>query len=308
VARPTTRDVHQDAALSNVSIAYRNESYIGIQCFPRVTVENQSDSFYVFDKGAWFRVANRSRRAPGVAAARVDYTLSTGSYLCVEHSLAHGVPDEVRRNADNALNPEVSAVEFVTDSLLRIQEYRLATLISTNGSTNWATNSSPATTWDDDSSDPLGDIEGGRQSVTKLIGRAPNTLVFGAETWSKLKHHPDLMDRIKYTSRGLLTVPIAQELFEVERILIGSAVRDSAMEGEDSSMGYVWGKQAILMYTPPSPGLMIPAAGYAFEWIPFQTERYREDQEKQDVFAVAHSVDERITGSDAGVVFHKCIA
>jgi hypothetical protein len=291
-----------------VSIAYRNTTYIANQVFPIVGVENQSDKYYIFDKGAWFRIADRARRAPGVRAARIDYSLSTGSYLCIEYSLAKGVPDETRKNADNPLNPETEAVQFTTDALLRLQEDRVATLVLTNGSTNWANVATPSTKWDDDTSDPVGDVETGRTTVAKTIGVLPNTLVMGFDVWSALKQHPDLLDRIKYTERGILTPDIAAGIFEVENILVGTAVKEKALEGATGSMAYIWGEEAALIYVPANPGLMTPAAGYTFSWLPFAAERYREDQEKQDVFAVAHSVDERITGSDAGYCLYNCLS
>ena len=44
---PTMSDVHIDAALSELSIAYKNKSFIADQVFPLVTVEKQSDKYYV---------------------------------------------------------------------------------------------------------------------------------------------------------------------------------------------------------------------------------------------------------------------
>jgi len=306
--RPTVRDVHQDAALSQISIAYRNPEYIAMQVFPRVTVEKQSDYYYIFDRGAWFRVADSAQRAPGTRAKRIDYTLSTGSYLCKEYSLAEGVPDEQRANADNPLNPEQDAVAHVTDSLYRLHEKRVADLVLTNGSTNWANSASPTTQWNNSTSDPVGDVETARFTVAGAIGMFPNTLVMGANVWKALKQHPDLLDRIKYTERGVLTTEIAAGIFEVDRILVGKSSYDSANEGETASMSFLWGKVAALIYVPSNPGLRQPAAGYTFEWMPFATERYREDQEKTDVFAVSHNVTEVICGSDAGYAIYKAVA
>lgn len=308
MARPTVRDVHQDAALSQISIAYRNPTYIARMVFPEVGVENKSDSYYIFDKGAWFRIASRAQRAPGTRAARIDYSLTTGTYQCIEYSLAKGVPDEVRKNADNPLNPETEAVEFVTDALLRLQEDRVASLVLTNGSTNWANVATPSTKWDDDTSDPVGDVETGRTTIAKTSGILPNTMVMGFEVWSALKQHPDLLDRIKHVERGILTPSIAATVFEIENIHIGTAVKEKALEGATGSMAYIWGEECTLLYVPSSPGLMQPAAGYTFAWTPFSTERYREDQEKQDVFAVAHDVDEVITGSDVGYCLYNCLS
>jgi hypothetical protein len=41
--QPTMHQVHLDAAMSNISIAYRNPAYVADQVFPIVRVQKQSD-------------------------------------------------------------------------------------------------------------------------------------------------------------------------------------------------------------------------------------------------------------------------
>jgi len=48
MARPTANDVHVEQPLSNISIAYRNETYYADQIFPVVTVENKTDDYFRF--------------------------------------------------------------------------------------------------------------------------------------------------------------------------------------------------------------------------------------------------------------------
>ena len=47
MARPTHADMHIQGALANMSIAYRNESYISDQVFPNLTVRHQADKYWV---------------------------------------------------------------------------------------------------------------------------------------------------------------------------------------------------------------------------------------------------------------------
>lgn len=306
MARPTARDVHTDTALTAISIAYRNPDYIAGQVLPTVTVKKISDKYYVFDKGAWFRVEDRAYRAPGTRAARMDYTISTGSYVAIEYAFAKGIPDEVRENADEPLRPETEAAEFVTDNLLRAWEKRTADLVA--GSANWANAASPTTQWDDDTSDPIGDVDAARKTVIQATGVLPNCLVMGYEVWEDLKGHPDLLDRIKYVQKGVLTTDLAASLFEVDHLLVGRAVYDQAAEGQSASMAFIWGKTATLLYVPANPGLMIPAAGYTFQFKPRQVSRFREDQERQDIIEAHHCVDECITGSDAGYCIPSAVS
>jgi hypothetical protein len=99
---PTTRDVHVDSVLTNISIAYRNPNYIADQVFPVVRVNKQSDLFFVYEKTAWLR-NEAAYRAPGTMSQTADYGVTTASYFAMPWYINHILPDEVRDNADNPL-------------------------------------------------------------------------------------------------------------------------------------------------------------------------------------------------------------
>ena len=303
--RPTVRDVHLNAALTQIAIAYRNPEYIFSQVFPIVRVQKQSDYYYVFDAGAWFRDEVKVR-APGTRAARADYAISSASYVCKTYAIAKGVPDEVRENADAPLKPDVEATQFVTDQLLRAQERRVAALVT--GSANWAYAATPSTKWSASDSDPIGDVEAAKDAVVQAIGRVPNTMVISYQVWRYVRNHPDLLDRLKYTNpTGVITPEQARTLFGVDRLLIGTALYDSAKEGESSSRSFIWGDTAWVGWVPRNAALMEPAAGYVLEWMTRQVRTYREEQEHQDVVEAQHSVAEVITASDAGGVVYDVL-
>ena len=302
---PTPRDVHLDGALSQFSIAYRNESYIYDQIFPIVPVAKQTDFYFIFDKQAWFRDIVK-QRAPGTRAQRADYTLSTASYVAINYALAKAVPDEVRANADSPLRPDVEATEFVTDALLRGVERRVATLVT--ASANWAYAASPTTQWTADTADPLGDIEAAINGVVSTIGRQANVGVMSWDVWRYLKNHPDLLDRVKYTRNG--GVPMPSDLagwFGLEKLLIGNSLYDSAIEGQTASMLYIWGDVFWVGYVAPNATLLTPSAGFTLQWGARESRRFREDQERQDVMEVSHYTDEVIAASDSGAIVYNAI-
>lgn len=302
---PTPRDVHFDAALSQFSVAYKNGMYIFDQVFPVIPVNKQSDYYFVFDKGSWFRDL-AAKRAPGTRAQRADYSLTSGSYVCLNYALAKGVPDEVRDNADNPLKPDMEATEFVTDALLRALERRVAALIT--GSANWAYAASPTTQWSSDTADPLGDIEAAINGVVSTIGRLPNVGVTSWDVWRRLKNHPDLLDRVKYTRAGGQPQPgDLASWFNLDKLLVGTSIVDSSVEGATNSMGYIWDDDFWVGFVPPTPSLMTPSAGYTLEWGARSVNVFREDQEHQDVIEAGHYTDEVITASDAGAIVYNAV-
>jgi len=301
---PTRRQVHIDSALTNVSIAYRNTSYIGEVVFPPVPVNHISDKYFVFDSSSWFR-DEADTRAPGTRGPEVEYTLSSSTYSCQPISATKVLPDEVVENADAPLQERRAAVEFATDKVLLKLERDVAADVFGTG---WSTSATPGTTWDDDASNPLEDVETGREAVVKLIGREPNVMVLGREVWTDLRHHPDLLDRIKYTATGIMTPELLAQLFAVEKLLIGNAVYDSAQEGATASVGFIWGKHAWLGWVPPNPGLMIPAAGYVFTWKGRTVEVFRRAEEKSNAYRAEQHYDVEVTCADAGYLFKSCVA
>lgn len=303
--RPTIRDSHVDQPLSNVSIAYMNEQYIAGEIFPVINVTKKSDLYYIFDKGAWFR--NRSgTRAPGTRAPQSDYAISTGSYNCINDSLAKLVPDEVVAVADEPLRPLVEATQFVTDGLLLGMEIRVANLVTT--AANWTTSNSPATQWTSDTSDPWGDIDTAINGVVNNTGRMPNVAAMSWDVWRNLRQHPDFLDRVKYTRpSGRVEPEDLRSWFGFDKVLIGTAIQDSAQEGATASLTYVWGDDFWCGFVPNNAALMTPAAGYTLMWGPRTVRTYRLDPEHSDLIEAENFTDELITASDAGAITFDAI-
>jgi len=305
MARPTVRDVHVDTALSNISIAYKNQEYIADQVFPVVQVQKKSDVYYVFDQSDWFR-RRAALRAPGTRAQRGDYVLTTASYNCLPYAFAKPVTDEERENADAALQPDITATEFATDAIMIDKEIRVANLVT--ASTNWGTANIPGTLWENDNSDPWGDISLAKSGVVFNTGHLPNVAVLSWGVWRYLQNHPDFLDRVKYTRpSGRIEPEDLRSWFGFDKVLIGMSVQDTALEGQSASRSYVWGNDMWIGYVPMSPGLRTPAAGYVFQWMSRKVERFREDQEHQDVIAVEEHCDERVTASEAGAIIANCV-
>jgi len=303
MARPTARDRHVDAAMTEVSIMFGNENYIADQIFPVINVQKKSDKFFKFPAAAWFRDLIEPR-APGDKAKRVDFSITTGSYLCLPYALSKAVTQEERENSDTALQPEIEATQFVTDKLLMGLEVRVANIVST--STNWASasNLSSGTKWSSDSSTPSANIITLKKAVRQLIGRYPNVAVLGAEVMERLIDHPELIDRIKYTRPGaIVTVDDIAQWFGFEKVLVGEGIKATNQEGAADAFSDIWGDFFWCGWVPSSVSLRTPASGYIFEWQGRVTERFNEAQRKQDIFAVEHHTDERITASQSGAIY-----
>ncbi len=300
MAKPTYQQIHTDVPLTNISIAYTPGTFIAPNVFPMVPVQKISNKYFIYTKSDWLR-REASTRAPGTRSARGDYGLTTSNYVCIEYGMGKGVPDEIVDNADDPLKPLVEATQWVTNQIMLEQEANVAGIAFGTG---WSTSATPSTLWSNDTSDPLGDIETGMNTVVGTIGQVANTGVIGRGLWRYLKNHPDIVDRIKYGatpgSPAVVTLQAIAALAGLDSIQVGLAINDTAQEGATSTIAYLWGNHLLLEYVTAGPSLMTPSAGYLFTYQNRVISRFREEQERQDVVEAIQSWVAVLTAADAG--------
>lgn len=317
--QPTASDVHVNGPLSSLSVAHiqSQSDFIADRVFPNIPVSKQSDLYFTYDKEYWFR-SEAAKRAPGTESAGSGYTVDTDSYRCDVYAVHKDVDDQIRANTDTPLDADRDATLFVTQQLLLKRDQDWAASYFTTGV--WGTDltgvtGTPSTgevkQWDQSGSDPIGDIQDEKLRIKRLTGRVPNTLVIGPEVENILLQHTSILDRIKYTQRGIISLDLIAALFGVERVLVASAIENSANEGAAVSMGFVFGKAALLCYSAPNPGVMTPSAGYTFSWsglfgaqgLGTRVSRFRMEQLKSDRIEGEMAYDMKVVSSDLGVYY-----
>ena len=118
---PTPGDVHVNTPLTQISVAYlQNQTeFVAAQVCPIIPVTKQSDRYYVYNRGDFFR-DQMQRRAPGTPAASVGYRLdNTPTYFADVWAEAKPIPDQLRGNADAVLKMDRDAVEFLSQRSCR---------------------------------------------------------------------------------------------------------------------------------------------------------------------------------------------
>jgi len=305
---PDVGSVHTDAILSNVSEMYRNAQFVGLEMLPVVAVKKESDNYYKYNsKADRFRVPN-NLRAPKSDSKMIDWKVTTDNYACKEYALNDLIDDREKNNADKPLNLKVDTVEYLSDVNLLAQEKRIVDLLtSTSVLTNYKTLTG-TNQWNDyTNSDPVGDIETGKETIHGKIFRYPNTLLLGVQVYNQLKHHPDVIDRFKYTSKGIITAAMLADLFEVEKVIIGQAGYNTANEGQTASYSYLWGKNAILGYIEKKPGIKKFSLGYTFKVGKNKTRTARIETKHSDWIEVSQIQDEEIVSVDCGYLITAAI-
>lgn len=317
MANPTLNSVHVDQTLSTISTAYFQEAtdFVAPRIFPNIPVGNKTDKYWVFDKNDALR-ERALERGPGTESARGGFRLSTDSYSAKVYSWRVDLDDQTLANADDGLELETAAARHCTDVVLRQFEYDfLATAFATgvwgidlDGTTDFVK-------WSAANSTPLEDIETQRVAIKKATGRTPNTLVLGPTVYSKLKNHPDFIERIRYVSDSVVTREIMARLFEVDRIYVADAVNATNLEGETAAYDFMAGAHAWLGYVAPNPGRMTPSAGYTFTWsevsdgsaVALATVRFEIPERRVLAIETQLAWDIKIVGTDLGAFFETAV-
>lgn len=273
---PDRSDMHIDKALTNISVQYLQDpaNYIAGQVFPMVPVKKQSDRYFIYLRDDWFR-DEAEERAPGTESAGGDYDIdNTPTYFCRKYAYHKDVVEEDRANADDPLTPDEDAVSFVTDKLLLNKENKWAKTFFAAGvwSFDYEGMVSGGTGgefiyWDDyANSQPIEDITKFSTEQSERTGKRPNTIVMGRRAYDALKNHPDFLDRVKYTQKGVVTSDLIAEMFDVERVLVANAIQNTAERGKTADMSFIMGNHVLLCYTTNAPKLKTATAGYTFVW------------------------------------------
>jgi hypothetical protein len=328
--QPTAGDVHVNVPLTNISVAFLQNAanFVADRIFPNIPVSKQSDRYYTYDRGMFNRDEMKVR-APGAESAGVEYTVDgTPNYFALPYAIHHDIPDQRRANSDSVLEPDMEATQIVTMKALIKREKLWAAKFFAGGI--WtagdidgvaaAPGAGQVLHWSDAASNPIEDIRTGRTATLKSTGFEPNTLVIGQEVYDKLADHPDIIDRIKYGqtpgSPAMVTPQRLAALFEVERLFVMKSIENTAAEGATNVHAFIGGKKALLCYATPSPGLMIPTAGYTFSWTGYlgaqaqgqRVSKFRMEHLKSDRVEMEMAFDQKLIAAELGYFFDTIIA
>lgn len=318
-------DVHVDGLLTNVSTAYNQDpgKFVADRVFPILPVSFKSDKIAKFDKQPWMRSQARPR-ALSTESAGSGYTLSTQDYACMVYALHHDIDDQLRANAQTPFAPDRNGTAFVTNQLRLQREIQFMTKYFGTGlwDNEWAgVTGTPSTDefkqWDQSSgSTPVKDVIAACTVVEKKTGVRPNVGLFSREVFDILKTHADLRDYFKYTTSDSIDRAMMARLFELDEVVVASAVYDSAAEGAAESMGFIAGKHVLLAYRTPNPALEVITAGYIPVWTGYLGAGAFGNRIKK--FRMEHLNSDRIEGelaydmvkvcSDAAIFLYGAIA
>lgn len=332
---PGSSDLHVNVPLTNVSVAYiqSSDAFIATKVFPKVPVEKRSDVFWKYSKSDWRRT-DAKKRAPGTESAGVGWNYDTDTYYCDVFAVHKDVEDQVRANADSNFNLDSDATRFCTNQLLLRRDLDwTARYFKTGvwakeytGIASGVPTSSQFLQWDLAASDPLSDQTGWELDFHLLTGFDFSFMVLGAKVWKALKNHPAILDRVKYTQKGVVTKDLVASFFDIPpgKLMIayatqalGPQINDARTQDAAATYEFIVEPTGMLLgYAPASPSILTPSAGYTFNWKGYlagnsegiKTKQFRMEHLGSDRVESEMTYDHKIVSTDCGVFVNDVVA
>jgi hypothetical protein len=294
--------LHLDSMLTGWSAGYGEghaDNYVAKILYPTIFVVKDSDKYYVHNRDVWGRVTDDIRTPGSEANELPPMTLSRDTYFIEEHALEDVVPVEEVENADDPLSPMQDATMRLNNTIWLNREQTMVNNATTaaNYATGHTVTLSGTAQWSDygATSDPVLDVKTGRDKIHSVLFRNPTVAIAGYQVAIKMEDHPDFIERIKYSQRGVTTDQIISEILGIPRFRRAEAGKLTSAYGAAETVGYLWPKDFLLAYVPARPGRKVPSFGYEFVKrygrIEQPVERWFEIKRKSDVIRTSRRYD-----------------
>jgi hypothetical protein len=331
-SQPQPSQVFVNVPLTNMSVAFvqSSDNFVARRIFPNVPTQLQGGTFWKYAKGTFTRDEMQAR-APGAPAAMMGHKPTTDTFLTEFYSLGHPLPDQTMANNQNPLRTDRAAMKLITRGAeMRLERHFATNFLTTSVWTGTADKTGVAGTpgsnqfkqWNDTASTPIKDIAAfSTEMQTNSDGFRPKGLLLGRQVWDQLRNHPEILDRI---NRGQTTGPAqvtrqsVAALMELDEILVGDAVVNTALENATISNSFVIGKVALLYYVTDNPTIEEPSAGYTFTWegmlgggasaLGTRIRRYRDEKILSDVMEIDAAFDMKAVCPEMGGFMTSVVA
>lgn len=276
-----TNGGHIDRALTNISVAYLqgNDAFIADKVFPIVNVTKQSDVYFEYSKADMFRneVQERGRGAESVGG-EWNFSLAP-PYYCRKFAFHYDITQEERVNYDSPINVDRDAVSWLSQKMLLKREIDFANKFfkasiwgqDLTGVASSSPTSGQVEKWSRATSDPVAVVNTHMLAMAENTGKKPNFAIMAPDVFYALKNHDAIMDRIKYTQKGIITKELIASLFELDDIYIPWGIYNAAgntptMDDTTADMNFIYKGKMLLGYKASRPALKEPTSGYIFSW------------------------------------------
>jgi hypothetical protein len=259
----TTEKLKTNQFLTGIVIRWTNNEFVGGNIFPTKTVQKESDKYRIFKKDGFYKGA--PIKVDGAITEEVSLAYDEGVYSCAERAIKDIVTDRAMQNADSPVNPKIDTAKFLTEKIMLSEEIdQLLLAIGTNGlnQAGYRQVCTTTTAWVDGTApDILGDLSTAIVTMSKAIGKRPNSIMFNTQVAEAVANNDKILEILKYHTTNMISGDILPATLRNMRVIIADALVNTADEGQDANYEYIIGDNAVLTYVKPGDPMNF---GYTF--------------------------------------------
>lgn len=303
--------VHSNAIMSELSLAYVNDDYIGERLMPAVEVSKRSDEYAVFPKRDRLGYPDdelSTRSKPN----EITESRSTDNYSVKDYGFSGYVSQDTIDNQDGAFDEMADLVASVAEGVAFKREKRIATILTTSGNFSGNTTAlSGQSKWSAGGGDPIKNIQDSKAALWNGGGQTDLLGYCSLDVANTLARHPALRDLFKAQTPGLATMKMIANYLGLSDILVGAARQDTANDGQSASYSRIWGDHFGIVRVMRRPSKRTAAFGATFRMKgdPVATQWYDPSVGKKGGYyaKVGTSEDHKIIAADTGYLLTSVI-
>jgi hypothetical protein len=288
---------------------------VGQQVFAPMSVDKDAGAFYKWGARS-FLTREDVLRAEGGKYTRSNPSLSQVTFSTFERGHEAPLDDDVKNNADSQLALDKEFSGYATSKVALQFEKDAATLAQTSGSyaSGHTVTLSGTNQWSDlTNSNPIGNVETGKETIRSKIGRYPDTIVMNAAVRSKLVQHSQIISRltnVQRTGTGDISDSLLASIFGVNRILVANPIEITSAEGVTDTYADLWNDSVALVVTDEAKQR---GRNFGMTWSRYgvgvwTTDTYRDEPIRSTVYRTRAKYDQDVVSSISGYLIIDTLA
>lgn len=275
----------------------------GSRIAPILSTALQSANYYVYDTSNMTDIPTDIRRGLSAPFVRGKSRLSDDNFFAKDYGFEEPVDNSEIALYGGIFPAEKSALERAVRVVAVNHELRVRTLARAVSQT-----ASPSTKWNAASGTTIiADVKAAKNAIHASTGVDPNVMVLPRDVFNALETAPELLELMKYTEGGTITLEQMRRLFGVAEIIVAGDLINNASEGQTASLGGIWTDEAFLCYSDSSQDIKALTFARTFNWTAMSgsgpkgisTFTYPEEQIDSRIVRARQYTDEKVVASGA---------
>lgn len=233
--------------VTNIMQEYQTPGFVNRLICPPIPTTKTFGNYRVMKNGSFVADDTRAR---GAKSKTIDFAYGFAKYLITEKSLSTSIDLEDIKDAkdiDAQIDLKIDGAKAVDAILETNREKRVSEFMMSEASYDPTMQldltAGEGIPWSDtQNADPVADASAAREAVRAKTGLVPNSMVIPYRVYSALRLNKAMKDSLSMTERkGMLTMEQIKYLFEVDNLIVGNSVYNTADLGEQPVFEDFWG-------------------------------------------------------------------